>query len=305
MSKPEGNKTIKKLHSRNRHLAPYNFEKLTAIYPVLRQYIIPNHKTGEPTINFSDRNAVKALNKALLKTYYDIDYWELPADNLCPPIPGRADYIHYVADLLGSTQDGVIPRGKEVKILDVGVGANCIYPIVGNYEYEWNFVGAELDFMSHKNASEIVRKNARLRNKVDIRLQYNPSNIFTNIIKQGEKFDVSICNPPFFSSNKEVMEQTMRKLRNLGNKSDQKPVQNFGGNNSELWCRGGERMFISNMIKESEKFKHQVRWFTTLVSKKDNLHPLKKLLERVKAREVQVINMEQGNKVTRLLVWRF
>lgn len=304
MSTSEGNKTIKKLHSRNRHLAQYNFEKLCAIYPVLRQYIIPN-KSGEPTINFSDRSAVKALNKALLKTYYDIDYWELPADNLCPPIPGRADYIHYLADLLGSTQDRIIPRGKDVKILDVGVGANCIYPIVGNYEYDWNFVGAELDYQSHKNASEIVRKNARLRNKVEIRMQYNPSNIFTNIIKQGEKFDASICNPPFFSSNKEVMEQTMRKLKNLGNKSDQKPIQNFGGNNSELWCRGGERVFISNMIKESVKYKHQVKWFTTLVSKKDNLRPLKILLERVKAREVQVINMEQGNKITRLLVWRF
>lgn len=304
MSTPEGNKSLKKLHSRNRHLAQYNFEKLSAVYPALRQYIIPN-KSGDATINFSDRSAVKALNKALLKTYYDIDYWELPADNLCPPIPGRADYIHYVADLLARNNDGIIPRGKDVKILDVGVGANCIYPIVGNYEYDWNFVGAELDYQSHKNASEIVRKNVRLRNKVDIRMQFNPSMIFTNIIKQGEKFDVAICNPPFFSSNKEVMEQTMRKLRNLGNKSDQKPIQNFGGNNSELWCRGGERAFISNMIKESVKYKYQVKWFTTLVSKKDNLRPLKILLERVKARHVEVINMEQGNKVTRLLVWKF
>lgn len=304
MSSSEGKKTIKKLHSRNRHLSPYNFDKLCTVYPTLRQYIIPN-KVGEPTINFSDRAAVKALNKALLKTYYDIDYWELPADNLCPPIPGRADYIHYAADILARSYDGVIPRGKDVKILDVGVGANCIYPIVGNYEYDWNFVGAELDLMSHKNASEIVRKNARLRNKVDIRLQYNPSFIFTNIIKEGEKFDLALCNPPFFSSNKEVMEQTMRKLKNLGKKSDQKPIQNFGGNNSELWCRGGERTFISNMIKESVKYKHQVKWFTTLVSKKDNLRPLKLLLERVKARHVEVINMEQGNKITRLLVWRF
>ncbi|MBF0598213.1 23S rRNA (adenine(1618)-N(6))-methyltransferase RlmF [Faecalibacter rhinopitheci] len=304
MSTSEGIKKIKKLHSRNRHLASYNFEKLTAVYPALRQYIIPN-KSGEASINFSDRSAVKALNKALLKTYYDIDYWEIPADNLCPPIPGRADYIHYAADLLGRAHDGVIPRGKDVKILDVGVGANCIYPIVGNYEYDWNFVGAELDLRSHKNASEIVRKNVRLRNKVDIRIQYNPNAIFTNIIKQGEKFDLTICNPPFFGSNKEVMEQTMRKLKNLGNKSDQKPIQNFGGSNSELWCNGGERVFITNMIRESVNFKHQVKWFSTLVSKKDNLRPLKIVLERVKAKDVEIINMEQGNKLTRLLVWRF
>lgn len=304
MSTPEEKRPIKKLHSRNRHLVPYNFEKLSAVYPALKKFIVPN-KAGEPTITFSDREAVKALNKALLKTYYDIDYWEIPADNLTPPIPGRADYIHYLADLLARENDGIIPRGKEVKILDVGVGANCIYPIVGNYEYDWNFVGAELDYLSHRNASEIVRKNPRLRNKVDIRMQYNANNIFTTIIKQGEKFDATICNPPFFSSNKEVMEQTMRKIRNLGGKTDQKPVQNFGGNNSELWCRGGERLFISNMIKESANFKHQVKWFTTLVSRKENLHHLKSMLARVKAKHVEVINMEQGNKITRLLVWHF
>ncbi|MEG0697698.1 MAG: 23S rRNA (adenine(1618)-N(6))-methyltransferase RlmF, partial [Algoriella sp.] len=274
------------------------------IYLPLSKYIKPN-KENEPTITFSDREAVKALNKALLKTYYDIDYWELPKDNLCPPIPGRADYIHYIADILGESFDVVIPRGKEVKVLDVGVGANCIYPIIGNYEYDWNFVGAELDFESHKNAETIVRKNARLRNKVEIRLQYNPSNIFKNIIKQGEKFDMTMCNPPFFKSNQEVMQQTMRKLKNLGQKTDQKPIQNFGGNNSELWCRGGERLFITKMIKESAEFKHQVKWFSTLVSRKENLHSLESVLKREKVRDYKIVNMQQGNKISRILVWRF
>lgn len=304
MNTPE-KKKVKKLHPRNKHLSSYNFEKLISIYPVLKKFVIPN-KEGEATINFSDREAVKALNKALLKTHYDIDYWELPSDNLCPPIPGRADYIHYAADILGESYDGVIPRGRDVNILDVGVGANCIYPIIGNYEYDWNFVGAELDFQSHKNASDIVRKNNRLRNRVDIRLQFNPTAIFKNIIKSGEKFDMTICNPPFFRSNQEVMEQTMRKIKNLGNHhSDQKPIQNFGGNNSELWCRGGERTFITAMIRESVDYKKQVKWFSTLVSRKDNLKPLELLLGRSGAKEVRIVNMEQGNKVTRILAWRF
>ncbi len=303
MNTPE-KKKVKKLHPRNKHLSSYNFEKLIAIYPVLKKYVIPN-KEGEPTINFSDREAVKALNKALLRTYYDIDYWELPSDNLCPPIPGRADYIHYAADILGEAHDGVIPRGRDVHVLDVGVGANCIYPIIGNYEYDWTFVGSELDYQSHKNASEIVRKNNSLRNRVDIRMQFNPINIFKNIIKEGEKFDITICNPPFFRSNQEVMEQTMRKLKNLGNQSDQKPIQNFGGNNSELWCRGGERTFITAMIRESVDYKKQVKWFSTLVSRKDNLKPLELLLGRSGAKEVRIVNMEQGNKITRILAWRF
>lgn len=304
MNTPEKKSKLKKLHSRNRHITAYNFEKLCAVYPALTKYIKPN-KENEPTITFSDREAVKALNKALLKTYYDIDYWELPKANLCPPIPGRADYIHYVADILGEKFDGVIPRGKDVKILDIGVGANCIYPIIGNYEYDWNFVGAELDYESFKNAEEIVKKNSRLRNKVDIRMQFNPNNIFKNIIKQGEKFDMTICNPPFFRSNQEVMEQTMRKLKNLGQESDQKPIQNFGGNNSELWCRGGERLFITKMIKESADYRNQVKCFSTLVSKKENLRILESVLKKEKVRDYRIVDMQQGNKVSRLLVWRF
>lgn len=40
------------------------------------------------------------LNKALLAAHYDIEYWDIPDTYLCPPIPGRADYVHRAAELL-------------------------------------------------------------------------------------------------------------------------------------------------------------------------------------------------------------
>jgi len=43
---------------------------------------------------------VKVLNTALLFKYYNIQSWNFPDDNLCPPISGKVDYIHHLADLL-------------------------------------------------------------------------------------------------------------------------------------------------------------------------------------------------------------
>jgi 23S rRNA (adenine1618-N6)-methyltransferase len=39
-----------------------------------------------------------------------------------PPIPGRADYIHQIADLLATCNKKVVPTGADIRILDIGVG---------------------------------------------------------------------------------------------------------------------------------------------------------------------------------------
>ncbi|MCV5737882.1 RlmF-related methyltransferase, partial [Escherichia coli] len=82
--------------------------------------------------------------KALLTAYYDIDFWDIPEHYLCPPIPGRADYIHRVAELLDGEVKGKY-RHQNVRALDVGVGANCIYPIVGVTQYGWHYTGSDVD----------------------------------------------------------------------------------------------------------------------------------------------------------------
>ena len=123
------------LHPRNLHRFGYNFELLTLNHPELGEFVFVNEHNIE-TIDFSNPDAVKALNNALLITNYDIQNWDIPADFLCPPIPGRADYIHYLADLLATTNNGVIPQGETVMGLDIGIGANCIYPISWKF-YLW------------------------------------------------------------------------------------------------------------------------------------------------------------------------
>lgn len=294
----------KKLHERNKHQELYNFDQLKAVVPELGAFIRKN-PSGVDTIDFAIPEAVVLLNKAILMKDYKMTYWEMPKTNLCPPIPGRADYIHYVADLLAEGNGGKIPTGAGVKVLDLGIGANVIYPIIGVATYGWDFVGSEVDVVSLQTAQHIVSNNPHLKNKVTLRQQLSKRNILKNIMGDKEYFDLVICNPPFFSSRAEVLAKTTQKLRNLGKEVVGKPVQNFSGQNNELWCEGGEKAFITNYIYESKHFKRNAVWYTTLVSNKDNLKPLQALLKRSEAAEVRIITMEQGNKVSRILAWRY
>jgi 23S rRNA (adenine1618-N6)-methyltransferase len=296
------------LHPRNKHRLGYNFEELINAYPELEQYAKStkfNPETDKLTIDFSDPDAVKALNKALLISKYKITNWDIPENYLCPPIPGRVDYIHYAADLLASTNNGIIPNGKNIQVLDIGSGANCIYPILGHAEYDWTFVGTDIDEIAIQNCKKIIQENPQLIESVYLQLQTESRHIFKNIITTEDRFSITMCNPPFHNSEKEATKSTIRKVKNLENVQTTKPVLNFGGQNTELWCIGGELSFIKQMIFESAKYPFQCLWFTTLVSKKENLPSLYKSLNVVNAVEIKTIDMAQGQKTSRILAWTF
>jgi len=292
------------LHPRNPHRFRYDFEKLTASYPELISFVFVNEDEIE-SIDFANPEGVKALNKSLLISEYEIQNWDLPNNYLCPPIPGRADYIHYIADLLAESNDGIIPENENVVGLDIGIGANCIYPIIGNHSYHWNFVGTDIDENAIQNCKKIISENPKLIEAISLQLQIEPRFIFKNIILPEDKFAFTICNPPFHSSQAEATKASIRKETNLKKERIKNPILNFGGQNTELWYEGGEFAFITQMIYESVKYPLQVFWFTTLVSKKDNLKSIYKTLNKVGAVEIKTIEMAQGQKTSRFVAWTF
>jgi 23S rRNA (adenine1618-N6)-methyltransferase len=292
-----------KLHPRNKHRYRYNFPELITSCPELFQYVALN-QFQNLSIDFKNPDAVKTLNKALLKHFYGIALWDIPEGYLCPPIPGRADYIHYAADLLALSNNGIIPRGKSVKVLDIGVGANCIYPLIGNKEYGWNFTGSETDHFAIRSAKSIIEANS-LSKAITVRKQNSTEQLFAGIIKPGETFDLTICNPPFHASLKDANIGMERKWKNLGQTEKAEASLNFGGKNAELWCEGGEQRFVRQMIEESFLFSKSCLWFTSLISKKETLSGCYHLLKTNKALEVRTIDMAQGQKVSRILAWTF
>ena len=292
------------MHPNNKHRERYDFPLLISSLPELAEYVTTNIY-GDESIDFFNPAAVTCLNNALLKHYYDITEWSIPEGYLCPPIPGRADYIHHVAELLGTSFKGTIPKGNHVRCLDIGVGANCVYPIVGVKEYGWSFVGSDIDPISISSAKHIVESNAVLKDNVTLRLQNHSEDIFFGVIAEREKFDLTICNPPFHVSAEAAAEGTIRKLSNLKNEKITKVDLNFGGQKNELWCEGGELNFVRNMIRESKKFATSCLWFSTLVSKQANLEKFYAQLELLAPFDIRTIPMGQGNKSSRLIAWTF
>lgn len=291
--------TKTKLHPRNQHREGYDYARLLAQTPELAAFTILN-PAGQTTINFQDADAVRMLNRALLKTHYAIESWDIPDKYLCPPIPGRVDYIHNLADLLAESNRREIPLGQNIKALDIGTGASLVYPLIGQSEYGWGFTGVDIDAGALKSARQICQLN-----KLDITLkrQHKRENIFRGIIEPNDFFHLTMCNPPFHASMEQALKGTERKWRNLG--KGQSSKLNFGGQNSELWCPGGEIKFISRMIEQSVEFANQCLWFSSLVSKKDNLAPLFRVLKRANVSDFKVVEMAQGQKVSRFIAWTF
>ena len=294
------------LHPRNRHQGRYDLPRLVTANPALRRHLI-HTPAGTQSIDFSDPAAVRELNRALLASDYGIQHWDIPDGYLCPPVPGRVDYLHGLADLLAADNDGVIPRGPGMRALDVGVGANCIYPLLGQAEYGWRFLGSDIDAGALQSAAANVQANG-LQSLIELRQQHARGNLFAGLLQADERFALTLCNPPFHASAKEAAQGSQRKLRNLGGApapTGRGPALNFGGQANELWCTGGEASFLRRMIRESADIQRQVLWFSSLVAKGEHLADIHKQLAKVGAVEVREVAMAQGNKQSRFVAWSF
>ena len=296
---------MSQLHPRNRQQGRYNFAQLIQAEPALAPFMLTN-PYGKPSINFADPQAVRVFNRALLKQLYGLSYWDIPENYLCPPVPGRGDYVHNLADLL--VEDGLELKAQQgCKVLDIGTGANCIYPLLGHLDYGWRMVGADIDRQALASAQHIVQQN-QLQAAIELRLQTDPKQLFTGVIQGDERFALTLCNPPFHSSAAEAASGSRRKWKNLGKQAPERqlPTLNFGGQSNELWCPGGEVAFVRRMLRESQRYGQQVAWFTSLLSKQDNVRQAKRELEKLSGvAEIKVLNMSQGQKISRFIAWSF
>ena len=290
------------MHLQNPYGERYDLQRLAKHYPTLQANIVLN-PSGEETIDFSSSSAVYALNKAMLLADFKLDDYHLPTGYLIPPIPGRLDYLLHVRDFLSEKLS--LNVDSELRGLDIGTGANGIYCILGAQHFNWTMVGTESDAKGIEIAKTNMLHTRGLLDKVELRHQGDKSYLFKNMIQSDERFDFTICNPPFHSSREEALKGSLRKLKNLGGATDKQEFSlNFEGQANELWCNGGEALFIKRLIKESVLFKNQVKVFTSLVAKEDNLPKIQKQLKKAKA-NYHIIPMAQGNKKSRIIAWWF
>lgn len=290
------------LHPANPHLAGYDMAALVLSYPALAALLVTTPR-GDQSIDFADPIAVKTLNQALLAHHYQLPLWDLPEGYLCPPVPGRLDYLLYLADLLKSSHQGKTPKKNQLKLLDVGCGANLIYSLLAARHFGWQVLASDVDAGALQHGAKILAQHL-LTDRIELRQQASSQHIFDHLLQAGEYIDVTLCNPPFHSSAEEAAAGSARKRDNLGLASEAAEL-NFAGLSHELWCDGGELKFIQRMIQQSVAVGHQVYWFSSLVSKKEHLAPLQALLKKLGVTGQQVVEMAQGNKQSRFIAWTF
>lgn len=285
------------MHKKNKHTDDYDFNQLSLVHTDLESFIFTN-ANNKKTIDFANPKAVKALNTALLKSHYDVAFWDFPDHFLCPPIPGRVDYIHHVSDLLNRSK-----LTENITVLDIGTGANCIYPLLGNAEYDWSFIGVDSNDDALKAAQNIIHKN-NLQDQIKLKKQNDNAHVLSGVLSETDKVTVTMCNPPFFKNEEDALKATTSKLKGLGKPTDQM-VRNFAGQAHELWYKGGEKAFLHNYLYESSLLKTQSYWYTSLVSNKDNVKTINQSLKKLGATAVLTIGMNIGNKKSRIVAWTF
>ena len=69
---------------------------------------------------------------------------------MIPPIPSRLNYINLINNLIKEIkEDNIIG-------IDIGTGANIIYPLLGNSLYNWKFICSEINQDAFNNAKLIL-----------------------------------------------------------------------------------------------------------------------------------------------------
>jgi len=274
-----------------------DFAALAKHYPGLALRVKVS-EDGKASIDFKDSRATKELTRALLHNDHKLDWW-IPEGHLIPPLTNRLNYIYWLEDLLTLSK----PAGGSTVIgLDIGCGANCIYPLLGASVFGWRFVGTDITDSGVLWAQRNVACNSDVKDLVQVRKVAGtmpgrpaPSGMLLNAMAAEPsgaqpRFHFCMCNPPFFKSMHEA---------------GRNPETAHGGTDHEMVCKGGELVFVKAMVDESMELKEQVHWYTSMLGKKSTLKEIRKYLHELKVPVVRSTHFFQGETSRWAVGWSF
>ncbi|OTA63261.1 DUF890 domain-containing protein [Hypoxylon sp. EC38] len=248
-------------------------------------------------LDFADPKSVMQLTKTLLKLDFGLVV-DLPMDRLCPPVPNRHNYIIWLKELLDSSSSPYTGPARNVVGLDIGTGASLIYPLLGcTQRPSWSFIATDVDAKSLAYA----HKNARLNN-LESRIHVVGRSVIDCLIPLDdlglETIDFVMVNPPFYTSEAELMDLARQKSRPPNTACTGAPI--------EMVCDGGEIGFVRRIINESLVLGERVQWYTSMVGKQSSLAVLIDTLKSHGVSNYAVTAFIQGNKTRRWAIgWSF
>ncbi|KAF8426874.1 hypothetical protein EV426DRAFT_423823 [Tirmania nivea] len=283
------------MHERNIYRNGVDFSQLGKDCSQFAKYLVK----GPSQIDFQDPDAVRELTTSLLKRDFNLIV-DLPNDRLCPPVPNRLNYIHWLQDLLDATSGGEsddYDPEREVVGLDIGVGASCIYPLLGcATRPNWKFVGTDIDPLSLHHAQRQLTLNS-LNPRIHLIPTHATTPFFSPPLAAASRLDFTMCNPPFYhsptaatsSSSLSSRHSSTQHLSHLTHLPT--PITKLRPPNSpppqatqaEMSTPGGELSFVLRILHESAlpDVRTRVQWFSVMLGVKSHVVPLVEEIKKV------------------------
>ena len=269
-----------------------DFLTLIKEFPELKKYKLKQNEDNEDEFQFdwSNNELSLLMDKSILNYYFNIKYYDIPKGFLIPPIPSRINYINLINSIITKLIKDI--DIKNIIGIDIGTGANIIYPILGYSIYKWKFICTEINKEAYNNAKLILQKN-NLENNINIIKQNNKDNIFISILNRENKYIFSMCNPPYYNYENEI------KLE------DKKRDNEY--NFDEIYYKNGEFGFFQRYFEESICYKNNVFLYTILIGKKINAENIYNKLSSY-SDIIKIYIMQKiltGNNVRYIIYWSF
>ena len=261
---------------------------------------------------------------------------------MIPAITNRVNYIHILEDLLTLSSPPLSSSGRDTPPpppltadgLDIGTGANLIYPLLGAAIVGWTFVGVDITDTAIAWATRNRDNNPHLGDKIVLR-QVTPGPFVShaswrtdwpkdknhhhhhhhhhhhrekvvgistdNHTEKGGILTTGAVRAgeryAFCMCNPPFFETEDQCCAN--------PRTNFQGTPAEMVCPGGEGSFVRRLVYDSLHLQHQIHWFSTLVGKKATLRSIRTELHRQGVPVVRTAELAQGKTSRWVLAWSF
>ena len=314
-----------------------NFEELARRYPdefgvTLRDVQQIQHNARGTKATFSScvtQEFSVALTRGLLHMYLNVRLPQLPTHHLCPPVPNRLFYLHWIHTELLSQEQQVCRDDQQRQIsrsngkvgLDLGVGASCIYPLLAARVFNDRMIGSDVNVEALQLAQANVDAN-QLQHQIHL-LHVLPSHAQEPSTPLGgplqrtldaiqtskqQAFSLSsgldfvMTNPPFYDPNSmEEDQETAQAPPRIGDGRARTNMTMLEGSYPQ-----GEVGFVVDVLVDSLRARTSSRWFSSMLGKKTSLIFVTKLLTHLLGpAHIQSTEYGPGQYTRWFVAWTF
>lgn len=280
-----------------------DFLELSRHYPAFRlayeQVLERQKRQGGAFSQHVHQDFTVSLTQALLHLHFKIRLTQIPMQHLCPPIPNRFYYVHWLQTQVLALDT---TTSSTTTVLDIGTGATAIYALLwAATDPQCRVIATDIDAEAVALASQNVSDNG-LSNRIRVTQVAASTRQSQQIAGMGPLatslasmapntlVDVVMVNPPFYDT---IVPERL-------DGRDRTRMTTYEGS-----YPGGEVSFCVDMMRDSLLLRNAApRWCSCMVSRKTSLVKLQHILIQLLGRAHVVTGEFDAGSMTRwFLAW--